>query len=85
MAKKLSRVGLSDCRPFDLSSYTQDFTNISDFGLLDIFNYMIFNRTDYKGKNLKAYKSFDDYRLFYDGGVEILEFNPLGNDEKQSI
>ena len=77
--KKLSRAGLTQCKPLEISGYTSDFTNIPEFGLIDIFNYLIFNRSDYDGKKLKGYKSYDDYRLFYDGSVQSLEFNSLEN------
>lgn len=42
-------------------------------GLYDIFNYFISKRTDFDRKSTKAYKSFEDYRLFYDGHVAELK------------
>lgn len=77
--KKLILAGLQNHKPLEHPGYTSDFTNIPQFGLIDIFNYLIFNRSDYDGKKLKGYKSYDDYRLFYDGNVEVLEFNDLGD------
>lgn len=41
---------------------------------------MIFNKSDYDGKKLKGYKSFEDYRLFYDGYVESLEYNHIADN-----
>lgn len=64
---KLKRAGLPDKNPLELAGYTADFTDIPLFGLIDVFNYMIFNKSDYDGKKLKVYKSFEDYRLFYRG------------------
>lgn len=75
--KKLARVGLTGCNPLTIEGFIKDFSDVPDFGLIDIFNYMIFSKSDYDEKKLKGYKSFEDYRLFYDGCVEILEFNPL--------
>ena len=77
--KKLTLAGLQNFKPLEHPGYTSDFTNIPEFGLIDIFNYLIFNRSEYDGKKLKGYKSYDDYRLFYDGSVEVLEFNDLGD------
>lgn len=81
LKKKLSRVGLPDCKPLLIDGYSSDFANIPKFGLIDIFNYMIFSRTEYDGKKLKGYKSYEDYRLFYDDHVESLMFNPLGSEK----
>ncbi|XP_046583940.1 uncharacterized protein LOC124291076 [Haliotis rubra] len=59
--------------PFALT-YTSDFSLIPDFGLYDIFNYLLFHRSDYDRRKLKAFKSFEDYRLFYDGHVLDLQY-----------
>ena len=47
-------------------------------GLYDIFNYLIEKRTDFNKKVTKAYKSFEDYRLFYDGHVLDLKCHTNG-------
>jgi len=77
LKRKLHRAGLSDTDPLELEGYTSDFTNIPDFGLIDIFNYLIFSKSDYDGKKLKGFKSCEDYKLFFNGHVESLLFNPL--------
>lgn len=77
--RKVSKARLPDINPLDLKGYTSDFTYIPEFGLIDIFNYLIFNKSEYDGKKLKAYKSFEDYRLFYDGHVQSLQFNPVSD------
>ena len=84
VAKKLFRVGLSDCNPLEIEGYTNNFADIPEFGLIDIFNYMIFSKADFDCRKLKGYKSFEDYRLFYDGSVESLDFNPLEKFEPKS-
>lgn len=63
--------------PFTAPGYSSDFTNIPDFSLYDLFNYLINSKADYDKKKLKAYKSCDDYRLFIDGHIEELLFNEL--------
>ena len=62
-----------------LLHYLPSFTpsDIPEFGLIDIFNYLLFSRADYDQKKLKAYKSFDDYRLFEDGHVRSLELSSI--------
>jgi hypothetical protein len=82
---KLKKAGLPDADPLKMDGYTSDFTHIPDFGLIDVFNYLIFSKCDYDGKKLKGYKSFEDYRLFYDGHVTNLLFNPLTTDDKSCI
>ncbi len=52
------------------------------FGLYDIFNYLIYYLNKYDNKYdkqaLAAYKSFDDYRLFNKGYVELLFKSDFG-------
>ena len=81
VSKKLARVGLPGCKPFELDGFTKDFSDIPDFGLIDIFNYLIFSHSEYDEKKLKGYKSYEDYILFYDGHVETLKYNSLGDHE----
>ena len=77
LREKLERAGCSFDDPMKITGYTENFESIPDFGLYDIFNYLIVNRTDYDRKKLKAYKSFEDYRLFADGNVEQMKFNEV--------
>ena len=69
---KLKALGI-DGNPRTLSGFTTDLSNIPAFGLCDVFNYLLCSRADYDQRKLKAYKSFEDYRLFSDGLVECLE------------
>ena len=75
---KLRKAGLPDKNPLEIEGYTTDFMYIPEFGLIDVFNYLIF-KSDYDGKKLKGYKSFEDYRLFYDGHVETLQYNGISD------
>ena len=79
LAFKLQSLGLQFSDPFSLDGYTSDLSDIPPFGLYDIFNYLILRRSDYDRKKLKAFKSFEDYRLFVDGHVESVMFNALDN------
>ena len=72
--RKLSMIRIV-CDPMSLQ-YNSNFTShdIPPFGLIDIFNYLVYSRADYDNKKLKAYKSFDDYRqwrlmAFINGGA----------------
>ena len=77
VSDKLKSLGIDD--PWSLQGFSQDLSDIPDFGLYDIFNYMLCSRADYDRRKLKAYKSFEDYRLHCDGHVELLEYSP--NDD----
>ena len=71
--KKLLKIGVTtDPTTFP---YTPNFqlADIPPFGLIDIFNYLIYSRSDYDHRKLKAFKSFDDYKLFEDGHLRKLE------------
>ena len=39
--------------PFDLN-FSGDFSNLPDFGLVDIFNYLLFSKADYDKQKLRA-------------------------------
>ena len=49
--------------------------------IYDVFNYLITSRSDYDKKKMKAFKSCEDYRLFFDGHVKNLEYNCLSEDD----
>lgn len=66
--------------PFTLS-YTDDVSDSPNFSLLDLFNYLICSRADYDRRALAAYKSFDDFRLYFDGHVKSLQFCSLSSEE----
>ena len=73
--RKLISIGIF-CDPLSLkfsSKFSPD--DSPPFGLIDIFNYLIFSRADYDRKKLKAYKSFNDYKLFEDGHVQSLSLH----------
>ena len=58
---------------------TNNFEKAPDVSIYDIFNYLILQKSYYDRKKVKAYKSFDDYRLFWDGNVRSIECAHPGN------
>ncbi|KAK6171806.1 hypothetical protein SNE40_018233 [Patella caerulea] len=50
--------------PLKINGYTEAFSSIPEFGLIDIFNYLIFSKSEYDGKKLKGYKSFEKLIIF---------------------
>ena len=52
--EKLQRVGCLFDDPMILSGYTENFENIPDFSLYDIFKNIIFDATDYDRKKLES-------------------------------
>ncbi|CAG2246800.1 unnamed protein product [Mytilus edulis] len=61
---KLKKASLQKKNPLELPGQTSDFTYVPDFGLIDIFNYMIFNESEYDGKKLKGISDTSDVCLF---------------------
>ncbi|KAK7110990.1 hypothetical protein V1264_014778 [Littorina saxatilis] len=67
--------------PFTLP-FSDDFSLTPMIGLIDVFNYLIDSRTDFDKKATKAYKSYEDYRLFHDG--HVLELKCWNNERLTS-
>ena len=64
-----------------MNGFSRNLSDIPNITLYDVFNYLITSRSDYDKKKLKAFKSCEDYRLFFDGHVEDLEYNCLSEDD----
>ncbi|XP_070545636.1 uncharacterized protein [Ptychodera flava] len=77
VSKRLADLGCSFDNPLNLPGYSTDFSAIPDFGLCDVFNYLICHRSDYDRKKLRAYKSYEDFRLCYDGHVFDLQYTQI--------
>ena len=77
--RKLESLGCSDL--FTMNGFSRNLSDIPNITLYDVFNYLITSRSDYDKKKLKAFKSCEDYRLFFDGHVEDLEYNCLSVDD----
>ncbi|XP_069110803.1 uncharacterized protein [Argopecten irradians] len=63
--------------PFVLDNYTSDLSYIPNISLYDVFNYLINKISTYDKRKLKAYKSCDEYRLYFDGHVQDLQFSEV--------
>ena len=57
--------------PFKIAVFN-DFKHSPPFSLFDIFNHLIYHSSDFDKQALGAYKSYENYRLFYDGYVDSL-------------
>ncbi len=60
--------------PFLFQGYSNNSSQCPEIGLYDVFNYLVSFRPDYDRRKLRAYKSFQDYRLFADGHVNSVEY-----------
>lgn len=63
--------------PFELEGFSSDLSCMPSFSLFDLFNYLVYQTANYDRKKLKAYKSCEDYRLFFDGYVENLMYTEV--------
>ncbi|XP_046567599.1 uncharacterized protein LOC124275939 [Haliotis rubra] len=63
-----------NCDPFLLQGYSNNLSQCLEIGIYDVFNYLVSFRPDYDRRKLRAYKSFQDYRLFADGHVNSVEY-----------
>ena len=70
-----AELGIED--PFTLQTFSKDLSSIPSFSLFDLFNYLINKTTNCDRRKLKAYKSCEDYRLYFDGHVESLEYTEV--------
>ncbi|RUA07034.1 MAG: hypothetical protein DSY43_00700 [Gammaproteobacteria bacterium] len=59
-----------------VAGWTKSFSSAPPFSFPDLFTYLVDNK-GYDKEALKAYKSLQGYRLYADGHVEELLFNPL--------
>ena len=57
--------------PFKIAVFN-DFKHSPPFSLFDIFNHRIYHSSDFDKQALGAYKSYENYRLFYNGYVDSL-------------
>ncbi|XP_056005447.1 uncharacterized protein LOC125652255 [Ostrea edulis] len=77
--RKLDALGCKD--PLTMDGFSNTLSDIPNITLYDVFNYLITSRSDYDRKKLKAYKSCEDYRLYFDGHVDDLEYHGLSKEE----
>jgi hypothetical protein len=77
--RKLDAFGCKD--PLTMDGFSHCMSDLPTITLYDVFNYLITSRSDYDRKKLKAYKSCEDYRLYFDGHIEDLEYNGLSKED----
>jgi len=61
---------LSD--PFQMTSLSNDFSQLPPFGLMDIFNHLIMSKADYDKRMLSSWRSFEEYNLCSNGHIQNL-------------
>ena len=64
--------GLKIPDPFQMTSFSNDFSQLPPFGLMDIFNHLIMSKTDYDKAMLSSWRSFEEYNLCLNGHVQSL-------------
>ena len=64
--------GLKIPDPFQMTSFSNDFSQLPSFGLMDIFNHLIMGKTDYEKAMLSSWRSFEEYNLCLNGHVQSL-------------
>ena len=64
--------GLKIPDPFQMISFSNDFSQLPPFGLMDIFNHLIMSATEYDKDMLSSWRSFEGYNLCLNGHVERL-------------
>ena len=64
--------GLKILDPFQMTSFSNDFSQLPSFGLMDIFNHLIMSKTDYDKAMLSSWRSFEEYNLCLNGHVQSL-------------
>ena len=58
--------------PFQMTSLSNDFSQLPPFGLMDIFNHLIMSKTDYDKSMLSSWRSFEEYNLCLNGHIQSL-------------
>ena len=66
---------LSD--PFQMTSLSNDFSQLPPFGLMDIFNHLIMSKADYDKSMLSSWHSFEEYYLCLNGHTQSLGVNTV--------
>jgi len=61
---------LSD--PFQMTSLSNDFSQLPRFGLMGIFNHLIMSKADYDKSMLSSWRSFEEYNLCLNRHIQSL-------------
>ena len=52
---------------------SNDFSNLPNFGLMDVFNHLIMSKTEYDKEMLASWRRFDEYTLCQNGHVRSIQ------------
>ncbi|KAL9969539.1 hypothetical protein ACROYT_G021764 [Oculina patagonica] len=63
--------------PFQMTSLSNDFSQLPPFGLLGIFKHLIMSKTDYDKGMLSSWRSFNEYNLCLNGHIRSLRFKSV--------
>ena len=58
--------------PFQMTSLSNDLSELPPFGLMDIFNHLIMSKADYDKSMLSSWPSFEEYHLCLNGHIQSL-------------
>ena len=59
--------------PFKIKNFSNDFSSLPNFGLMDIFNHLIMSNAEYDKDKLASWRSFDEYALCQNGHVQSMQ------------
>ena len=70
--------------PFQMTSLSNDLSELPPFGLMDIFNHLIMSKADYDKGMLSSWRSFEEYNPCLNGHIQSLGVKTVrdldGND-----
>ncbi|KAK2569819.1 hypothetical protein P5673_005670 [Acropora cervicornis] len=70
--------------PFQMTSLSNDLSELPPFVLMDIFNHLIISKADYDKSMLSSWRSFEEYNLCLNGHIQSLGVKTVrdldGND-----
>jgi len=58
--------------PFQITSLSNDFSQLPPFGLMDIFDHLIMSKADYDKSMLSSWHSFEEYNLCLNGHIQSI-------------
>ena len=58
--------------PFQMTSLSNDLSELPPFGLMDIFNHLIMSKADYDKGMLSSWRSFEEYNPCLNGHIQSL-------------
>ena len=73
--------------PLQMKNVSNDFSNLPNFGLMDVFNHLIMSETEYDKDMLASWRSFEEYTLCQNGHVRSMQNQIVfdENDDKYHV